>query len=97
MQSVHHAQARHTVMLLLVIPELATVPHHQKRRLSQPFSTWVLKRVKPHCPKPSTVCNDLPSFLCIRTVLVMFHPRENGENSSSSQLLCFVAQLRSPG
>lgn len=56
-------RARHTVMLLLVIPELATVPHHQKRRLSQPFSAWVLKRVKP-CPKPSTVCNNLPSFLC---------------------------------
>ena len=47
-------QARHTVMLLLVIPELANVSHHQKRRFYQPFSTWFLERVKPHCPKPSS-------------------------------------------
>lgn len=84
-------------MLLLVIPELATVSRHQKRRFYQPFSTWFLERVKPHCPKPSTVCNDLPSFLCIRTILVMFQPQEYRENSSSSQLLCSAAQLRSPG
>ena len=96
-QSVYHAQVHHAMILLLVIPEPATVSHHQKRRLYQPFSTWVLERVKPHCPRPSTVCNDLPSVLCIRTVLVMFHPWENGENSSSNQLLCSEAQLRGPG
>ena len=60
-QSVYHAQVHHAMILLLVIPEPATVSHHQKRRLYQPFSTWFLERVKPHCPRPSTVCNDLPS------------------------------------